>query len=272
MRQFLLTLSFVATLFLSVAAGAGGEEYVQTCLRGSSSPSAGSCSFPPLQFKLGVRVAPQKLQRRELTPAALSLFAKVATTDGTQPSALREIEVDLDKDWAVDADGLPSCGRRALSVGSEAAARRACAGAIVGNGIAHVQRSGSVDSVPLTLFNGGTRSGTTTVLVYGSMRTQSPAAIVVPVEVEPHAGSGLHAVAKIPSIAGGAGSILDFSFEIRRSFMRQGEQQSYLSARCPDGAFELKTRAIFRNELHTAGIAPTTTLQGLMTLPCIPTG
>jgi hypothetical protein len=275
MRKLTLILALAVALALGGASSAGGERYVQTCLR-SSSPPPSNCSLPRIEFNLGASVVPTKLLKRRLTPVGLVLKVKIATTDGTQPSALRELTVDFDRDWAIDGEGLPTCGRRSLDAARTAAARRACRSAIVGRGMAYVQvqSAGSEPvAVPLTLFNGGTRSGKTTMLVYGSTPAQAtPVAIVAPIEVEEEPHGGLHAVAKIPPIANGTGSLLGFNLEIRRTFMRDGRERSYLAARCPDGVFKVQASAGFRNELHTPGVAATTTVKGAIAVPCTAEG
>lgn len=89
-------------------------------------------------------------------------------------------------------------------------------------------------------------------------------------EKRPH--GGLHTVAKIPPIANGSGSLLGFNLRIRRTFVRDGRKQSYLAARCSDGVFKVRASASFRNELHTPGVAATTTMKGAIAVPCTADG
>lgn len=45
---------------------------------------------------------------------------------------------------------------------------------------------------------------------------------------------GLEAIAAIPKIADGDGSVLDFGFTIKRRLKSNGTEQHYAMARCPD--------------------------------------
>jgi hypothetical protein len=101
-----------------------------------------------------------------------------------------------------------------------------------------------------------------------------PSTIVTRVEIERiHEGRyGLHAVAKIPVIAGGSGSLLDFSLKVKRLFNYKGTQESYVTARCPDNHLDAEIGTFFKNEAGTSGVAPTTAIRGKMVLPCTPKG
>ena len=47
-------------------------------------------------------------------------------------------------------------------------------------------------------------------------------------------------VAKIPVIAGGSGSALDFDFKLGKTYRYKGKKHSYFEARCPDGKFKVR--------------------------------
>ncbi len=128
---------------------------------------------------------------------------------------------------------------------------------------------------PLTLFNGGTKGGKTTLFIHAFITVPVPAAIVTTVTIKKiHKGRyGYHAIARIPVIAGGSGSVLDFSFKIKRIFSYKGKKRSYIAARCPDGHFKAKVlKALFRNEARTPGVASTTVLRSSLVVPCTPRG
>ena len=79
---------------------------------------------------------------------------------------------------------------------------------------------------------------------------------------------GLRTVAKIPPIAEGSGSLLDFSLKIKRLFTYKGAQ-SYAMARCLDGHLDANIKsAIFRNEAEAPGVAAQTTLKGTVIRSC----
>jgi hypothetical protein len=210
-----------------------------------------------------------------MAPVAATLSGRIATTDGTHPSALREIGVAVDRDVAIDAEGLPVCDWRQLSIPSAHVAGATCRDSIVGRGIAHIEVDSSgptLLSVPLTLFNGGARGGITTLFVRSWLPTPTPAALITIVKLRKDQ-DGLKAVVKIPRIAEGGGSLRDFRLTLKRLFGYRGESRSYLRARCSDGRFEtLFEKILFRNEAGTPGVAAVTELRGSLAQPCTPTG
>jgi hypothetical protein len=251
-----------------VAADATGSRYGTACpLR----PSAVEirCASPRLTFDPSGGFTPTALPRHDPAPIGLELEGKISTSDGRTPDALREVKVDLDKNGALDATGLRACGRRRIENLGLESARRACRKSIVGAGVAHVAIGSSeqeplVVPVPLTVFNGGVRNGATTLLIHASVPPgPSPTPLVATVKVrKTHKDRyGLQAVAAIPVIAGGNGSVLDFRLAIKRLFTYEGEQQSYAMARCFDGHLNAGVTIVFAD-----GMA----LTGALVRPCAP--
>jgi hypothetical protein len=146
----------------------------------------------------------------------------------------------------------------------------------VGSGIVHVEVS-FLEALPIrlgsrvTVFNSGEAGGKAKLLVQTANTSVLPASALIPVTIQ-RMGSGLRLTAEIPRIAGGAGSLLDFELELGRTFAYKGKTVGYLEAKCPSGAFETTTKALFKNEANVPGVAPTTTLQGKLSVPCTPTG
>ena len=125
---------------------------------------------------------------------------------------------------------------------------------------------------PLLVFNGGERGGKITLLVHTFITVPVPAAIVTTVTVQ-RRGTGVHAVVKIPVIAGGSGSALNFSIRFPRTFRPKGRKVTYFEARCPDGVFKVRSRrALFKNEARIPGVSPQTVLKGGLGIPCIGKG
>ena len=84
---------------------------------------------------------------------------------------------------------------------------------------------------------------------------------------------GFHTIARIPVIAGGSGSVLNFKFKIKRIFSCKGRTRSYIGARCRGGRFQAKVlKALFRNEAGVPGVASTTVLRSGLVVPCTPRG
>lgn len=197
-----------------------------------------------LVMRINGGVAPKKLPRTRLAPIALSASGSLATVDGSHPPAAKTVTIDFDKHGTIDARGLPVCRPGQLQSRDTKAAIAACRPALVGRGTTTVevafpeQRPFSATG-PLALFNGGVRHGVTTMYIHAYVSVPTPTAIVTVVKIRKiHKGPyGTRAVARIPKIAGGSGSLTHFALSIHRIFRRGGRKQSYLLARCANGRF-----------------------------------
>jgi hypothetical protein len=269
-----LTLVLSAALILTAAATTSATattRYIQ-CPLGSTTFLVSYCPSR-LVFDLGATVTPKRLPQHTLAPVGVKMEAGVHREDGSHPSALREATVDIDKDLTIDATGLPICASRQLKGHNTEVARRVCRSAIVGRGLAHVAIGSSEQQpIPLatTLFNGGVRDGTTTVFIHAFADVPTLASVVGTVKLRSIHG-GLEAVVRVPRIAAGSGSLLDFSFQMKRLFRDNGEMRSYLMAKCPDDVFKVKASALLKNEARTPGVAATTAPKGSLSVPCTPT-
>lgn len=187
-----------------------------------------------------------------MAPITLAIEGKISNSDGNPPPALREVTLNFDKNGAVDATGLPVCTRSQLEMLGVKSARRTCRKSIVGSGIAHVAIASSERGslpLPLTFFNGGVRGDTTILLIHSSVPAPSPQPIVAAMKLRRvnEGRYGLRAVVPIPPIAGGSGSVLDFSVKIKRLFTYEGARQSYAMARCPDGHLNARLATAFKD-------------------------
>lgn len=123
-------------------------------------------------------------------------------------------------------------------------------------------------SSPLLVFNGGESGGKVTLLFHTFITVPAPAAIVTTVTIQ-RKGTGVHAIAKIPVIAGGSGSALNFRFTLGKIYRYKHKRVGYFEARCPDGVFKVRSkRALFKNEAGTPGVAAQTVLKGDLGVPC----
>ncbi|HEX7058322.1 MAG TPA: hypothetical protein VF176_00520 [Solirubrobacterales bacterium] len=170
------------------------------------------------------------------------MSARLSTADGSHPPAIKEVMVDFDKAFQVNTLGLPVCKSGQLQARDTDDAKKACSEAIVGsgNGEVEVQFEDSAPFTakgPLVLFNGGVKGGVTTLFIHAYVNVPTPTAIVTAVKITrvAHSRFGLHAVAEIPEIAGGAGSVTGFRFKIKRTFSYRGEKKSFITASCPAG-------------------------------------
>lgn len=224
--------------------------------------------------KFGGGVVPKALPRQERAPVAVKLWGSFSTDTGEHPSALREAAIYFDRAVALNAEGLAVCHPFARESGS-GDLRRVCASAIVGSGradfeIALPEEASIPVSGNLTVFNGGVKGAITTLYAVAFVKVPVPNAIVIPVKIEriDKGRVGLRAVAKLPRIAAGSGSLLRFSLKVKRRFGDKDAQESYLTARCPDGHLEVASTFLFKNEAKRSGVAPNTTFRGSVAVPC----
>jgi hypothetical protein len=214
-------------------------------------------------------ISPSKLPRHKRAPISAHLNAQIGTVDGTHPPAIRSVIADFDKTIQVNAKGLPVCREDELTARSTAAAKRACPDAIVGSGHGEVEvvfpeQAAIAAEGPIFLFNGGVHGSTTLLLIHTYVDIPAPTAVVATVKLTHiHRGHyGTHAVAQIPAIAGGAGSVTKFKLTINRTFTYRGREESYLTASCPTGIYYAEGKVQFDDG---------TTLKVTHALPCTPT-
>jgi hypothetical protein len=260
-RTAIAVLASIAVLALVVAGVAGAT---QTTIRAGD-----------LILTFGGTVSPKALPKSEYQPVTATAFGKIETSDGTHPSAFREATVDFDN-AKVNVKGYPVCKGGQLEARDTKAALQVCGSTVLGEGIAHVEiafpeQKPIIVSSPLRIFNGGEKGGKVTLYFHIFLTVPVPAAIVTTVTVQKK-GAGLQAIAKVPVAAGGSGSALDFSFRAGKTYGYKGKEVGYFEARCPTGAFDVAAKALFKNETNVPGVAPTTTLQGKLSVPCTPKG
>ena len=197
-----------------------------------------------LILKLNGGVSPKRLPRNRLAPIALRVSGDILTVDGSHPPAARTVIADFDRHGTVNARGLPVCRIGQLVARDTRAAKAACRSAIVGSGkttvrVAFPEQRPFFSTGPLVLVNGGVRGGVTTMYIHAYVNVPAPTALVTTVKIKKirKGRFGTRAIAAIPTIAGGSGSVTSFDLKIQRSFRRNGSRQSYLLARCANGRF-----------------------------------
>ncbi len=149
--------------------------------------------------------------------------------------------------------------------------RKICRSAIVGSGTANFEITfpeelSKPDPGKLVIFNGGVKAGVTTLYAVAFVTVPTPNSIVTKVKIKriDKGPYGFRAVAEIPSIAGGYGSLLDFSFKIKRLFTYKGtKKQSFALARCSNGHLSARVSALFSSG---------ETIAGTVTRACVPKG
>ncbi len=196
---------------------------------------------------------PSALSKKKLEPITLRISGKVATTDGTHPPATKEVIIEGDKNAVVNAKGIPTCSSGQLQSRDTKAAEAACGPAIIGTGKTTVevafpeQRPIMVNS-KLLLINGGTAGGTTTWFVHAYFNAPITGAIVTTVKIKKHRHGryGTKAVATVPKIAGGSGSVTSFNLTINKNVKGAGGKTYHpIMAKCTDGKLQAHAEVKF---------------------------
>jgi hypothetical protein len=236
----------------------------------------GACpSYPSLSARFGAGVEPKELPKDNMAPAALNLSAEISTADGTHPSALRELTIDLDRNIAIDAEGVPVCRLRNILGQPPGELRRVCRTAIVGGGKADLEfavpeEKSIKGSSTLILYNSGIADGVTTLHGVAFINAPVPQAIVISIKIKKidKGGGGLEAVVRLPMIAGGSGSLIGLRLRLKRLFSFEGKRKSYATARCPKGHLRTAITALFKNEAESPDTPSQTILKGTVVSPC----
>lgn len=230
-KHLVITMALGALIALTVAGIATAEKPVKV--------RAGNLE---LEFNGGF--SPKVLSKTKLTPITLTVSGKLKTVDGTHPPALKEFNVETDKNGAIEVKGLPVCTASKLQSQDTKHAEAICKSAIIGSGqakaeIAFPEQAPIPATSKIIAFNGGFKGGVTTLYIHAYLTVPTPAAIVTTVKIKKiHAGRyGLKAVSTIPKIAGGSGSVVDFNLTINK--------KGVLLAKCPDGKLQARGEAKF---------------------------
>lgn len=212
---------------------------------------------------------PRALPREHPAPVTVSVEGAIGTTDGSRPPALETLEIELNSNGLLATRGLPACTTALLQSTSDDQALDRCGPAVVGHGnfAAALEANGKL--IPangkIIAFNGRYRGGPALLLhFYASVPVQ--ATLVLPLAIS-HTGKGRFGTVlttRIPSLAGGLGSITRLKLEIGRRYSYGGQRRSFISASCAAPAgFPGASFTFARGSFHFAdGRTIRTTLGG----------
>ncbi|HET8566996.1 MAG TPA: hypothetical protein VFL77_11040 [Solirubrobacterales bacterium] len=214
-----------------------------------------------LIMKVNGNAAPTRLPKYKLTPVSFHASGTIETADGSHPPALQEVLADVGKTAVIKAADFPTCTSGKLQATTTARAEATCKDAIVGRGtaqaeIAFPEQAPIPVRSPLLIMNGGEKDGKVTLFVHAYITVPTPATLITTITITRiHKGVyRLHTVSKLPKIAGGAGSLTSFYFNMNR--------KGYLWANCDNGHFAAHIIAKFSDG---------TTVSGSFIRPCIGT-
>jgi hypothetical protein len=211
-----------ATLLLTIATLAGAE----VIQRG------------PLRVSFEGQITPHKLPREGVAPVRVSVAAKIASADGSDPPRLKQIQIAINANGRFEPQGLPVCPLRAIQPSTTADALKACRSSLVGEGsfsasVLFTQQAPFPSAGKLYAFN-STIHGRPAILAHVYGTEPIPTSFTLPFEVKKTKGTfGTTLIASLPEATGTSSYITGLALNLGRSFSFHGQRRSYLSAGCP---------------------------------------
>jgi hypothetical protein len=191
-----------------------------------------------LRIKVSGGLSPHALPRERLAPVTARVTGQISTTDGTHPPALKKLEIGLNRNGRLSTVGLPTCTSNLLQSTTTAQALKRCGPARVGHG--HFSADVSLPSAgsfpasgDIVAFN-GRQGGRQALLLHLYGVSPVRVTFVLPLLVSQRQRGEFGAVlsARVPTLAGGLGSISEIDLELGRNYTYRGQPRSYLSASC----------------------------------------
>jgi hypothetical protein len=169
-------------------------------------------------------------------------LAKFKTETGEQPPALQELQIELDRHLAIDAEGLPACNPAFAYQHQRATRRDPCRKAQVGSGgigieVTFPEQQPIELEGTLNVYKGIAAPGHTTFWLRAYLPAPISGTIVMPLKLHREANGRYGWVGRleVPKIANGSGSITHFEVPFAKGIF---------SATCPNG--DLQTHTISR--------------------------
>ena len=239
-KHVLIVLALGALLAVSavgIATAAGGETPV-------------TVKVGNLELTANGGFSPKALSKTKQTPIELKASGEIATLDGTPPPAVREVVLEADKAGEVHTKGIPTCKIGKLLATETSAAEKSCGSALIGSGeataeVAFPEQKPIFVKSKILVFNGGESGGKTTLFIHAYFSNPVSGAIVTTVTIKKHKNGrfGTQAIAKIPQITGGSGSITKFNLEIKKNVAGKNP----ISSKCEDGKLKVHVEGKFED-------------------------
>jgi hypothetical protein len=191
-----------------------------------------------LRISFGGGFTPRALPRDRLAPVTVDVEGAITTTDGTHPPALRRFEIGLNRSGKIATEGLPTCTSPRLQSTSTETALALCRPALVGRGhfganVAFPTLTPFPAEGTMLAFN-GKQGGKPALLLhlYGTAPTRATFVLPMIISHRPKGKFGTVLSARIPTLAGGVGSISEIDLRIGRNYTYRGQRRSFVSASC----------------------------------------
>ncbi len=181
--------------------------------------------------------APQSLPRDRLAPISVHVKGAIATTDGTHPPPVRRVEIALNRNGKLTTVGLPACTGQLLQSTSTEVALQRCRPSLVGRGhfvaVVEFPAAAPIPAGGRTLAFYGKRRGSPTLFLHLYITAPVQTTFIVPLRIKRGEGQfGTTLAARIPTLAGGLGSVTELDLTIGRTYTYRGERHSFISASC----------------------------------------
>jgi hypothetical protein len=206
--------------------------------------------------------SPTALPRDHNAPIKFSMHGSIGTADGSRPSPLRTLVLELDKHGAAETRGLPKCSRAKLVATTTKQARQLCPGAIIGTGsgavVVELPEQGPIrTSSSITIFNGPEEHGNPTAIGHAHLNYPSPTTYLVQAEIQKiHNGRyGTKIAIDFPKIVNDYGSPVYGRITVDRKWQYKGKTLSIANARCADGHLQAHIQAGFKDGTLVEGTA-----------------
>jgi hypothetical protein len=194
--------------------------------------------------------SPKALSKTKQTPIELKASGEVKEADGSHPPAIREVILEADKAGEVHLKGIPTCKSGQLQATDTQAAEKACKSALIGTGeataeVAFAEQKPIDVKSKILVFSGGESGGKATMFIHAYFSQPISGAIVTTVTIKKHTHGrfGTQAIAKIPQITGGSGSIVKFNLNIKKNVAGHNP----ISSTCQDGKLKVHVEGKFED-------------------------
>jgi hypothetical protein len=192
-----------------------------------------------LRISFSADFSPHSLPRNRPAPVTIDIRGKIGTTDGTHPPAVQRIEIELNRHGKLSTQGLPVCTGPLLQTTNSEVALQRCRPALVGSGKFGAEvdfpSTGTVLATGRLLAFYGKSGGHSALLLHLYITTPVRTTFVLPLKIS-HRDRDLFGTilaAKIPTLAGGLGSVTELDMTIGRNYTYRGQRRSFVSASCP---------------------------------------
>jgi hypothetical protein len=184
------------------------------------------------------KLAPTALPRSSQAAVSVSVSAKVTSTTGEAPSAMRKMSISINKYGHLDPTGLPVCQLEQIQPATTDDSLAACRRSLVGEGrfLASIPPTGHApfpSDGKIYAFNGEV-DGKPAILAHVYGTAPAPASYTMAFLIGHTKGTfGTTLEASLPPVKAGSGSISAIYLTLGKTFSFQGKKHSYFTASCP---------------------------------------